>query len=164
VGCDARDPADCLNLHVRPWLADARPTEGCGYEARAPCHDDAKRSLTISLGARRTIVWCCHACQKRLGKDAAQVRTRSALITAGVSGRCLPLTREQVDSMVDQFRELLHSDIAHPDKVYRLAALIECGEMPKGSELDRLAEWSGVSRRAAYDATKRARQGPTDNL
>lgn len=92
------------------------------------------------------------------------MRTRSALITAGVPGRCLPFTREQTEGILDQVREILHDDIPHPDKVYRLAALVECGELPRGGELDRLAEWCGISRRGAYEATKRARHAPTDNL
>lgn len=132
----------------------------------APCHDDTKRSLTISVGARR-IVWCCHACQNQLGKEAAQMRTRSALIRAGIRAVCLPLTRQQVDSVVDQFREVLSSGLTQVEKVYQLSVLTECGEYPRGGELDRLAEWCHVSRRAAYDATKAAGPLPVvspDNL
>jgi hypothetical protein len=69
--------------------------------------------------------------------------------------------------MVDQFREILHSGLTQVEKVYMLAALTECGEMPRGAELDRLADWCGVSRRAAYNATRAAERFPLatpDNL
>jgi len=76
--CGATEPDDCLHDHVRPWLREPKITDaGTGYTALAPCHDDTTRSLSVSLVKGR-ILWCCHACQKRLGKDAAQVRTRHA--------------------------------------------------------------------------------------
>jgi len=166
MGCDAGDA--CVHDHVRPWLREPKIADnGRSYTALAPCHADATCSLTVSAGDHQPVVWCCHACQERLGKDAAQIRTRHALIRSGVPARCLSLPREQVDSIVDDFRALLHADISQVEKVYRLSALIECGEMPKGGELDRLAEWCGVSRRAAYSATREPGSSPLatpDNL
>lgn len=164
MGCGAQDAAQCLHDHVRPWLSEPKVTDaGDGYSAIAPCHDDTTRSLTVSAG-RRMIVWCCHACQRRLGKEAAQIRTRSWLIRAGVPMRCLPMTRAQVDSLVDQFREILHGGTKQVEKVFMLAMLTECGgEMPRGGELDRLAEWCGVSRRSAYEAVKVPLPGSPDN-
>jgi hypothetical protein len=147
----------CVHDHIKAWLRGPVLTEAkTGYMCFAPCHDDKKRSLVVSAGKHGGIVWYCHACTKRLGKEAAQIRTRHALIKDGVPARCLPLTRAQVDSMVDQFREILHADVSQVEKVYRLAALTECGELPHGAELDALAEWCGVSRRAAYNATRAA--------
>lgn len=160
MGCDARDSAACIHDHVRPWLTDPRPSDG-GYTALAPCHDDTARSLSVSLGKYQAVIWCCHACQDRLGVDLAQVRTRSALIRAGVPARCLAVPRILADSMMDRVRDILHSKDKHVDKVFQLAVLMECGgEMPSGSELDRVAEWADVSRRAAY----RSRLASSDNL
>jgi hypothetical protein len=150
--CDAGRA--CVHDHIKAHLRQPKPSaDGNGYRALAPCHDDSTHSLSVSAGRDGAPVWNCFACSKRLGRDAAQTRTRSALIRDGVSPRCLPMTREQVDSMIDEFRIVLHSDLSQVEKVYRLAALVECGEMPRGGELDRLADWCGVSRRAAYKAT-----------
>lgn len=164
--CGAKDAAECLHDHARPHLREPKvAAAGDSYSALAPCHDDTARSLTVSVGARRAIIWCCHACQERLGKDAAQIRTRSALIKAGVPARCLPVSRQQDDSMTDQFREILHSDRKKVDKLFLLAVLIECGgDPPVGGELDQVADWCGVSRRAAFDALRTERGASTDNL
>lgn len=153
---------NCIYDHVRPRLKSPVPhEEGDGYDSYAPCHEDSgRRSLSVSYENDR-ILWCCHACQNRIGKEMAQIRTRSALIKAGVPARCLPVPRELMDAMLDMIRDVLHSDMSQVDKVYRLAVLTECGgEMPGGTELSGLAEWCGVSQRAAY----RARGASTDNL
>jgi hypothetical protein len=162
VGCDARDPEHCLHDHVRPWLKEAKPNDrGDTYSALAPCHDDTTRSLSVSVGDRRAIIWNCFACRERLGNDMAQIRTRSALIRAGVPARCLPMTRTQSEGIVDQVRDIIHGDGGLPDRMFRLAVLLECGgEMPSGGELKDVAEWAGVSGRAAY----RSRQSPPDNM
>lgn len=162
MGCDARDALHCLHDHIRPRLRRPRLAgSGVSYSALAPCHDDQTGSLTVSVGDRNAIVWCCHACQERLGKEAAQIRTRHALIRSGVPARCLPLSRDETERIVDDIRDVIQSKGSLPDRMFRLAVLLECGgEMPSGAELKDVAEWAGVSWRAAY----RSRQGSTDNL
>lgn len=151
---------NCIHDHVWPNLREPKPAGDGGYYALAPCHDDATHSLSVSTDHGR-ILWNCFACKERLGNDMAQIRTRSAMIRDGVPAGCLPPTREQTESALDVVRDILHSDASQVDKVFRLAVLVECGgEMPAGSELDRLGEWCGVSRRAAY----RVRGASTDNL
>jgi predicted GIY-YIG superfamily endonuclease len=55
------------------------------------------------------------------------------------------------DALIDRLRELVAADIGHADVVLRAAAVVMCGDrIPRGAQLDHLAQACGVSRSHAY--------------
>jgi hypothetical protein len=145
--CDARDAAQCLHDHVRPWLRGAKPAGKDSYRAVAPCHDDGLPSLSISAGDHGLIIWNCFArCPSR--------RTRKALIEAGVSPACLPRTAAELRELEDALEAVTFDrEVSHAHARLRLAGLLRgYDSLPAGDALETLAGDCGVSVRSAYGA------------
>lgn len=68
----------CLKQHVAAEL-DAN---GHGYKCPVPGHADRHASLSLNVGERVRLVWCCHA-----GCDPADVR--AALLDMGMDESCI---------------------------------------------------------------------------
>jgi hypothetical protein len=150
MACDAEDA--CLDLHVFPHLRNPkRSDKGATYYALGPCHNDTERSLSVTWTGSR-IIWNCFACSKRLGKDRAQIRTRAALIRAGVPSRCLPRPACDVEAFEDALNRIVFGVESHAHKVLLAAAYLRgfSGELPRGAELRSLAEDCGISLAEAY--------------
>jgi hypothetical protein len=153
MGCDAGRA--CIHDHVRPWLNAPKISDaGDSYRALAPCHADRTHSLSVSIGATGRAVWCCHACQKRLGKEAAQAETRNALIRSGVPAGCLRRPADDAARFEEVMNWLTFGKDSSPHKVLRLAAYLRGYgyDLPGGEELRSLAEDCGVSLAEAYRA------------
>jgi hypothetical protein len=152
MACDV--PArECLHCHIRPKLLpgageirqDAE-TGLPGFTAHCPAHDDQKRSLRISQGMQRRIVWFCHA-------GCTEGKIRHALIeTAGVHHGCLPRSAAEMRDFEEALRALLTSDLGHADVRLRALALLDSpkGGLPRGRALVELAGQVGVSRTEAF--------------
>jgi hypothetical protein len=153
VACDV-PPRECLFDHIRhkvPGAWDklqADETTGLPYlMAYCPAHDDQKRSLKISVGKQRRIVFYCHAgCSER--------KVRHALIGLGVHTGCLPRAAAELRDLEETLHDLLTSELGHAAvRIRALALLTEPdGKIPGGSALDELAAAAKVSRREAYRA------------
>jgi hypothetical protein len=137
---------------IRPKTA--QPTEpkldehgAWGFRCRCPAHDDRVRSLAISEGKRRRVVWYCHA-------GCAESKVRHALIDAGVPAGCLPRAARELRDLEETLRAILTSDLGHAAARLHALALLEepGGKLPRGVALDLLAAQCGVSRREAYRA------------
>jgi hypothetical protein len=162
VACGARDAADCLALHITPFVRDAKLSrDGLNLRGLAPCHDDTTRSLSVSVRKGR-IVWNCFACTKLLGKEDAQRLTRKALIAARISEYCLPMAVRQASATIETVRQIVFGDEPKAGrKLLRLAALLEgLEELPaarlaieraylRGDTLEEIAKSAGVSVREA---------------
>ena len=152
MACDVPS-RECLTWHIRPKLAGAgevrRDAEtGLSYVmARCPAHDDRKRSLKVSQGRQRRIVWYCHA-------GCAEGKVRHALIAAGIPPGCLPRAAAELRDLEEALRALLTSDLSHADVRLRALALLDCpgGELPRGDTLVQLAAAVHVSRSGAFRA------------
>lgn len=114
MGCDV--PArECLTMHIRPKLLPGageirQDTDSGlpGFTARCPAHDDQKRSLIISQGKQRRIVWFCHA-------GCTEGDVRQALVEAGAHPGCLPRSAAELRDFEEALRALLTSDLGHAD-------------------------------------------------
>lgn len=157
MACD-EPPGLCLRDHIRPKLDGAwdelRREEETGrlyFMARCPAHDDQKRSLKVSEGKLRRIVWFCH-------KGCAERKVRHAIITLGVHTGCLPRSAAELRDLEETLRALLTSDLTHADVRLRAYALLETpdGELPAGAALEAMAAEVHISRGGAF----RARRGP----
>lgn len=138
--CGARTPRDCLEDHVWPYLREPKPTAGGGYSVLAPCHEDTTHSLTISAGVRG-VVWCCHACKARLGKELMLTRTRQALIGDHVPERCLPIPADEARDLTEEIRGIVFGGGSRAHGWLRIAALMQGYDgLPGGEELAALAE------------------------
>jgi hypothetical protein len=159
--CGARTPRDCLNDHVWPYLREPKPTAGGDYKALAPCHEDTTHSLSVSAGVR-AVVWCCHACKTRLGKDLMLARTRQALIDARVPERCLPMPADDARDLTEEIRGIVFGGGSRTHGWLRIAALLQgYDDLPRGTELEALAAECGVSRREAFAARAAGLQATT---
>ena len=140
----------CLHDHVFPHLKDPRPSPSAdSYRALAPCHDDGRRSLSVSVGDNGRVVWYCHA-------GCASDKTRNALIVAGVRPECLPRPVPDRRNLEDAIREIALGADSHAHARLRIAGLLAgYDRLPRGDALEALAESCGVSMREAY----KARQG-----
>lgn len=152
MACD-EPPGLCLNDHIRPkapgaWDEIRRDDTGLPYfMAQCPAHDDLKRSLKVSQGKQRRIVWYCHAgCNER--------KVRHALIEMGVHTGCLPRAAAEMRDFEETLRALLTSDLSHADVRLRAFALLECpdGKLPAGAALEGMATEVHVSRSGAFRA------------
>lgn len=151
MACD--EPVrQCLTWTIRPKTE--RPTEAgpnehgvWGFQCCCPAHDDRKRSLTISEGRQRRIVWYCHA-------GCSEAKVRHELIEAGVPTDCLPRAAKELRDLEETLRSILTSDLGHAAARLHALALLEepGGKLPRGAALDSLAAQCGVSRREAYRA------------
>ena len=140
----------CLHDHVMPYLVQPRKSPGAdSYRALAPCHDDDRHSLSVSVGGSGRVMWFCHA-------KCPSDKTRNALIAAGVRPECLPRPGTQLQKTEDAIREIAFGPDTHAHARLRIAALLAgYDELPRGDALEELAESCGVSMREAY----KARQG-----
>lgn len=153
MGCDSG--RGCIHDHVLPWLKSPKlSARGDGYRALAPCHPDTARSLSVGTGTAGRVIWDCFACTKRIGKEAAQEETRSALIRAGVPASCLRRPADGAAKFEATVGDIVFSPASHAHKVLRLAAYLRGfgRELPGGAELRALAEDCGVSLAEAYKA------------
>lgn len=145
--CGARDAAECLHDHVRPYLRQAKPADnGQSLRALAPCHDDREPSLTVSIGQVRPVIWRCFA-------KCSQEQTRRALIEAGVDPRCLVRAGEDERDFELAILDLFTEDLSHAMFRVRVRALAESyprAELPSGATLAALTGRSGVSLSQAY--------------
>jgi hypothetical protein len=160
-----------LDDDVRPWLAGPeviRDDQGQlrGYRAYAPCHLESSRSLTVSIGHDKPVVWNCFACQARLiakygeklGNDEAQRITRNALIARGVPIAALVWSAGEATSFAEKCERLLKDGVSGPwFKLWVAAYLESYDELPAGAALVRLAEKSGCSRAEAFKARRASR-------
>ena len=160
MACDV--PArECLYCHIRPKLDSAgeirQDSESGlpGFLAHCPAHDDRKRSLKISQGKRRRIIWICYA-------GCAEGSIRHALIEGGVHPGCLPRAAAELRDLEEAMRALLTSDLSHADVRLRALALLDSpgGKLPSGAALAELAAAVHVSRSGAFEA-RRSRTSPT---
>jgi hypothetical protein len=157
MGCAAPDGAECLADHVRPYLLSptwvARETDGRASDHLAvaclcPAHDDSKRSLQISVGKYKRIIWNCHA-------GCGELAVRHGLIVRGIRGACLPVSAEHSNDLIERLLAIGESpDLKHADARLLMVELLTSGkgELPRGAELDSLARRCGVSRSEAYRA------------
>ena len=78
MACDV-PPRECLEWHIKPHLEDPRlNSDGKGYRALCPAHDDGEHSFGVSLAdaARKRIIWNCFACKNRVKVRRALIRAR----------------------------------------------------------------------------------------
>lgn len=151
MACD--EPVrQCIEWTIRPKTE--RPTVPradeygkWGFQCCCPAHEDGKRSLTISEGQQRRIVWYCHA-------GCTEAKVRHALIDAGIPAGCLPRSAKEHADLEESIRAVLTSDLGHAAARLHLLALLDVpgGRLPRGAALDALAAQVGVSRREAYRA------------
>jgi hypothetical protein len=149
MGCN--DPVrQCLDWHFRPHLAHAVLEEG-GSRVRARCPScGSLRALTVSPKDKGPGVManCFGGC------DWPALRV--ALRSAGVPDGCLPaLSRDDGQAALRAVSAVIEQ-VTPATRVQSLLRvyLISQGYVrwPRGSELEKLAEICGVSRRNAYAA------------
>ncbi len=158
MACDV-PPRECLAWHILPRLASGRPNEsGTSVRALCPAHDDREHSLGVSLGDRQRVTWQCFA-------GCARARIRAVLIERGVPSGCLSLVTREREDVLDLIRQVVTADT--PDhgavRLRVLATLEGYADLPRGGDLDRLAEAARVNRATAYRARKTAAQVKGDN-
>lgn len=152
-----------LDRPVRQTDRRGRPD---GYRAFAPCHEDiATRSLSISPGLRKDVVWRCFACEATYGLDEAQRRTREALIhVSRVPLSALKWSAAETEGFaekVDRLYELRVKGAAF--QLWVRAYRESYDRLPFGEELLGLAGRANVGDDAAFRALReqRAGRGPT---
>lgn len=161
MACDVPS-RECLTLHVRPKVANAgevrRDAEtGLYYFAGlCPAHDDRRRSLKVSQGKQRRLVWYCYA-------GCSESKVRHGLIQDGVHLSCLPRAAAESRDLEETLRALLTSDLSHADVRLRALALLDCpgGVLPRGAALAELAAVVHVSRSGAFRARSSGPSGTT---
>jgi hypothetical protein len=142
-----------------------------GYRAYAPCHRDLTRSLIVSIGQDKPIVWNCFTCRDRLinqaggdrkrGNDEAQRLTRNELIDAGVPVGALIWSAGEATGFAEKVARMVKDGVSAPwFKLYSVAYLQSYDRLPGGAALERLADEAGVSRSTAFRA--RAAQASSD--
>jgi hypothetical protein len=131
---------------------------GTSVRTLCPVHDDREHSLGISVGEQRRVVWQCFA-------GCARTRVRAVLVELGVPSGCLPMVTREKEDILDLIRQVVTADT--PDhgavRLRVLAALEGYADLPRGGELDRLAEGAHVNRATAYRAKKAGPQAKADN-
>lgn len=158
MACDS-PPRECLAWHVLPRLLSPKPnTAGDSVRALCPAHGDREHSFGISIGDKQRLMWQCFA-------GCSRVRIRAVLIEAGVPSDCLPLVAREKEEILDVILKLVTADT--PDhgavRLRVLAALDGLADLPRGGELDRLAQRARVNRATAYRARKAAPLVKPDN-
>jgi hypothetical protein len=151
MGCDS--PArECFTWHVLPKLPGAkhRIREDGSYDpysvrVQCPAHDDHDPSLGISV-VNDKIVWNCFVCKNRQKVRMALHRI------CGIALACLPLTAGEKQDVLDLIAGLVFADTdSHAEIRLRIAAAIEGHrDLPRGYELEGLADRASVSRGKAY--------------
>lgn len=151
MACDV-PPRECLEWHIKPHLDGPRPSSsGDGYRALCPAHDDGERSFGVSLAdiPKQRVVWNCFVCKNR-------VKTRRALIAAGVDPGCLPLTAAEKEDLLDRLYRIATADTTDHGAVrFGIVAAMEGhGDLPAGAEVDRIAGLARAHRATGYRAKK----------
>lgn len=157
MACDS-PVRECFDWHVLPRLGkyvhrkrEDGTDDPFSVRALCPAHDDRERSLSVSIGDSGRIIWQCFA-------GCAPVRVRAALNAAGIPLGCLPLAGKQREDLLVLLRAILTADT--PDhgtvRLRALAALEGFRDLPRGSELERIAGLAGIGRATAYRARKAA--------
>jgi hypothetical protein len=143
---------ECFTWHVLPKLPGAvhkRDDDGrhdpWSVRATCPAHDDTDPSLGVSVDGGR-IKWNCFAC-----KDSQKVRMALHRVY-GVDLACLPIPAGEKQDILDLIAGLVSADTnSHAEIRLRIAAAIEgYRDLPRGHELERLADLTSVSRGKAY--------------
>ena len=139
------------------WVArdsESKPSDFLAIACLCPAHDNRKRSLQISVGKHKRIVWNCHA-------GCGELAVRHALIKRGVRPACLPLSAANSADLIERLLAIGENlDLRHADARLLMVELLTSGkgELPRGAELDRLAARAGVSRSEAYRARGNSRR------
>jgi hypothetical protein len=154
LACDV-PPRECLEWHIKPHLEDPRrSSSGDSYRARCPAHDDGEHSFGVSLAdiPKQRIVWNCFACKNR-------VKTRRALIAAGIDPGCLPLTATEKEELLDRLYRIATADtVDHGAVRFSIVAALEGHrDLPAGAEVDRIAGLARTHRATGYRARRAAR-------
>lgn len=144
--------ADHLGLAL-----DVRPGSNGQWAARCPGHDDAKRSLSLTIGSKgQRIVWKCHA-----GCEAGEVRR--AMLAKRISPSCIPWNpvRERASKpapapdrdVLAEIEQIILAEEGNPQRMRLLIgmALWDCGRKEAAEKL-------GISRATAYRAVSPVRQ------
>ena len=152
MACDL-PPRQCFTWHIAPKLKGAkhgRRDDGTmdPYSVRAVCpaHDDHDPSLGVSVGDSGKVIWNCFAC-----KDCPKVRMALHRVY-GIGLGCLPLAASEKQDLLDLIAGLVSADTnSHAEIRLRIAAAVEgYRDLPRGHELERLADLTRVSRGKAY--------------
>jgi hypothetical protein len=145
--CGAADPDHCIEDHVYPWLLRPVPQKAGGYRARATCHKDISSTgdLIVNEFANR-VSWHCFA---RCPKD----RSRNALIELGVRAACLIRPAADLSADLDAITAVIGRKATPAHKVLLITAILNgYEELPRGRQLEALAELCGITGREAYKA------------
>jgi hypothetical protein len=163
VPCASKDGRQCLADDVLPftaepvWVArdsESKPSGHLAIACLCPAHDDSKRSLQISVGQHKRIIWNCHA-------GCSELAVRHALIQRGVRPACLPLSAARSADLIERLLAIGENrDLKHAAARLLMVELLTSGkgELPRGAELDRLAARCGISRSEAYRARGNSRR------
>lgn len=151
MGCGS--PArECFTWHVLPKLPGAKHRirddgshDPWSVRVACPAHDDHDPSLGVSVADGR-IKWNCFACQN--GQKVRMALHR----VYGVALTCLPIGAAEKQDILDLIAELVAADTnSHAEIRLRIAAAVEgYRDLPRGHELERLADLTSVSRGKAY--------------
>lgn len=172
---ERKAPADALTLAKWQRLLDdevfprlKNPVAGKAengtrnYRALAPCHDDRARSLVVSVGDWKPVVWICHACREVHGDDEMKRMVRRELIKAGVPTRLLTLTGAAQVDVAETLFALCAAGVKA--EAFRLAAVAIAegyDRAPHGDELVDLGRRHGITRSTAFRVRKEL---PEDHL
>lgn len=157
MACDV--PArECLEWHIKPRLKGARPkTDGNGYRALCPVHDDHEPSFGVSIGDNGKVLYGCF-------KGCDRLAVRRALIDVyGIDLACLPIPLKDTREVLDEIRDILIMPTKE-DTYVRLLALARVDghkRLPRGNLLVRLGALVGIARSTAlgYGKLDRERAG-----
>ena len=154
MACDV-PPRECLEWHIKPHLKDARPkTDGSGYRALCPAHDDHDPSFGASIGDNGKVIYGCFK-----GCDLLAVR-RALFDVCGIDLEHLPIPHKKTREVLDEIRDLLTS-ATKEDTYVRLQVLARVDgyrELPKGGKLVKLGSLIGIGRSQSFDYGKRERE------
>lgn len=156
MACDV--PArECLEWHIKPRLKGARPkTDGNGYRALCPVHDDHEPSFGVSIGDNGKVLYGCFK-----GCDRLVVR-RALIDDYGIGPEHLPIPNKDTREVLDEIRDILTMPTKE-DTYVRLLALARVDghkKLPRGNLLIRLGALVGIARSTALGYGKRDREGP----
>ena len=164
MGCGS--PArECFTWHVLPKLPGAKHRIGdngqhdpWSVRVACPAHDDHDPSLGVSVADGR-VKWNCFACN-----DGPKVRMALHRVY-GIALAHLPMPAAEKQDILDLIAELVAADTnSHAEIRLRIAAAVEgYRDLPRGHELERLADLTSVSRGKAYAFRSRGAPGKTAN-
>ena len=159
MACDV-PPRECLEWHIKPKLKGARPkTDGNGYRALCPAHDDRDPSFGAEIGRNGKVIYGCF----NGGCDLLAVR-RALIDVYGIGPEHLPIPRAAQDSLVERLERIVTAP-TQQDTVVRMQVLMELRglrEPPHGRELEALGAEIGLKRRQAFDCAAAIRASTAD--